>query len=80
MGWTIMPETGPQSQIREARECGMPRSWTYGVRRESWRAQPNWMPAAMEATAAILRRGLAATWAVRDSWWRAAGLPGGGAL
>ncbi|CAN1166850.1 hypothetical protein LINPERHAP2_LOCUS26920 [Linum perenne] len=48
---------GPHSQMSEAHLCGIPRSCTYGVKRDSWRAHPNWTPAAIEATAAIFFSG-----------------------
>ncbi|KAJ0534734.1 hypothetical protein HanIR_Chr09g0422991 [Helianthus annuus] len=57
MGCTIMPEIGPQSQMYEDHLCGIPNSWTYGVKRESCRAHPNCTPAAMAATVMICHIG-----------------------
>lgn len=49
-GCTTRPERGPHSHIILAQACGMPSSCTYGVSRESCRAQPNWIPHATDAT------------------------------
>lgn len=49
-GWTKKPEMGPQSQMMLAKAWGMPSSWTYGVRRDSWSDHPNCMPPATEVT------------------------------
>ncbi|CAN1296912.1 hypothetical protein LINPERPRIM_LOCUS23297 [Linum perenne] len=51
---------GPHSQMSAAHSWGIPRSCTYGVKRDSWRAHPNCTPAAIEATAAIFFTGLGA--------------------
>jgi len=49
-GWTRRPERGPHNHIMLAHACGIPSCCTYGVRRESCKAHPNWIPPATDAT------------------------------
>lgn len=64
-GWTTRPERGPHSQMILAQACGIPSSWTYGVRRESWRAHPNCIPPATDATFSSFLNGTLARLGVR---------------
>jgi len=56
-GWTRRPDSGPHSQTRLAKACGMPSSCTYGVSNDSCSAQPNCTPQATDAARSSFRRG-----------------------